>query len=125
MRRWRQVLAAGALALALVHAGLWAHSQWRLPGAVSMAVPVAPARRLHVNIWKPVKDNTSWGFGGALAHEIDRPLTVIVWHYHAGTVRMTRLALVRLPTWPLLVITGGLGAAATWLWRRPGLKAPS
>ena len=81
-----------------------------------MALPIAPTRELHVNVWKPVKDNTSWGFGGALAHEIDRPLTIMIWYHHIGASSMTRLFTMRAPAWPLLgaAVIFGLIAAAIW-----------
>lgn len=121
MSRSRQLAVLGILLVALLHVGLWANAQWRPIRTVTMALPIAPARELHVNIWKPVKDNTSWGFGGALAHEIDRPLTIMVWYNDTGAASMTRLLTMRAPTWPLLggALTFGLLAALLW---RPTLR---
>jgi len=119
MQRWRRAGANGLLVLAVAPAMLWRQTQVRLPKPVTMAVPIGSARRLHINMWKPVKDNTSFIFGGALAHDVDRPLTVIVWYQHTGMAQVTRLGSVELPTWPLLVIAGVLLSSAVWL-RRPG-----
>jgi len=102
----------------VAHALLWMHTQWRLPAPIAIAVPIGPARELRINVWKPVKDNTSFIFGGALAHDTDRPLTVIVWYHDTGAIQVVRLGSVELPTWPLLVIAGALCSAAIWLRRR-------
>jgi hypothetical protein len=118
MRRWGRVVAGGLLLLALLSLGLWLQSAWRMPRPLSLDLPIAPARRVHVNVWKPVKDNTSFIFNGMLAHEIDRPLTVVLWLHHTRPASAIRLASIRLPTWPLLVIAGALGAGGSWLWRR-------
>lgn len=118
MQRWCRVVANGLLALAVAHALLWMYTQLRQPAPIAMAVPIAPARELRINIWKPVEDKTSFIFDGALAHAIDRPLTVIVWYHHTGAVQVTRLGSVEVPTWPLLVIAGVLGSSAVWLRRQ-------
>lgn len=116
MSRSRRLAAPVILLVALLHVGLWANAHWRPIPTVSMALPIAPSRELHVSIWKPVKDNTSWGFGGALAHEIDRPLTIMVWYNQTSTSSMTRLLTMRAPTWPLLGGALVLGLAAALLW---------
>lgn len=121
MSRSRRLAALGSLLVALLQVGLWANAQWRPIRTVTMALPIAPARELHLNIWKPVKDNTSWGFGGALAHEIDRPLTIMVWYNDTGAASMTRLVTLRAPTWPLLGGALFLGLAAILLWL-PGVR---
>ncbi len=120
MQRWRRAVANGLLVVAVAHALLWMYTQVRQPTPVALVVPIGPARELRVNIWKPVKDNTSFIFGGALAHDTDRPLTVIVWYHHTGAIQVVRLGSVELPTWPLLVIAGVLSSSAVMLRRRTG-----
>jgi hypothetical protein len=121
MSRLRRFGMLGTLFVALLHVGLWANAHWRPLPTVSLALPIAPGREMHVNVWKPVKDNTSWGFGGALAHEIDRPLTIMVWYNHTGASSITRLLAMRAPTWPLLggAVVFGLIAALLW---RPAMR---
>ena len=122
MSRSRRLIALGMLLVALLHTGLWLNAQWRPVRTIALALPIAPARQLHVHVWKPVKDNTSWGFGGALAHEIDRPLTIMVWYNDIQATSMTRLVTLRAPTWPLLGMALLLGLSAAALWRLPGKR---
>lgn len=117
MSRSRRLAVLGIMLVALLNVALWANARWRPTRAISLTLPLAPARELNVNVWKPVKDNTSWGFGGALAHEIDRPLTMMVWYNHTGTASMTRLLTMRAPAWPLLGGAVGFGLVALLLWR--------
>ena len=118
IRHRRQLLVAGMILLGLGYAGLWLGTRLVRPEGISFGVPIAPAHALHLNLWKPEADNTSFVFNGALAHEIARPLTIMVWHQHYTTTTMTRLVFVRLPAWPLLLIAGSMTFAAVRLWRR-------
>lgn len=90
--------------LALLSLVLWAATIWWRMGDVSFAVPFAPAQELRVNVWKPVADDKSWGYDGMIAHEIDRPLTAMLWYQHTGVISTTRLATFEIPSWPLLAI---------------------
>jgi hypothetical protein len=118
MRRWRAVIASGMLILALAHIMLWINAQRGRYGSATMVVPIAPGREVRVNIWKPVKDNTSFIMNGALAHDIDRPMTVVVWYHHTWPVRASRVGSMELPTWPLLLIAAALTAGGVWAWPR-------
>jgi hypothetical protein len=103
-------LQAGTALLGLLAAlslALWAGTLWWRLGDISFAVPIAPAQELRINVWKPVADDKSWGYDGMIAHEIDRPLTAMLWYQHTGIVSATRLATVELPSWPLLAIAAG------------------
>jgi hypothetical protein len=122
MSRSRRLIALGMLLTALLHTGLWLNAQWCPVRTIAIALPIAPAHQLHVHVWKPVKDNTSWGFGGALAHEIDRPLTVMVWYNDIQATSMTRLVTMRAPTWPLLSMALLLGLSAVLLYCLPGKR---
>ena len=115
LHRW---LVPATVLLALLTAAVWAHEHWGQASGTTLAVPVAPGRLLHLNVWKP---------GPAYApRDVDRhdrllpgngPMKMAIWYQDRGAVITQRLAIFDLPAWPLMVLTASASLLLLGLWR--------
>ena len=119
MPRARYVLIITATLLAIFSVSAWASARWRR-ASVAVAVPIAPARAIHVNMWTPGLDYLPSDWDHSIQHTFDGPLTVMIWYQHHGAATIQQLGVFRLPSWPLLVMGGSMGLLAVWLWSRRG-----
>src|SRR5919202_1467311 len=101
----KHLLIAAAVLLALASAGMWASARWTGAGrGAAFAVPIAPARELDVTIWMPGRSNVSPDGDHPILRILSGPLHVMIWYQDHAAGTTMRLAVVRLPTWPLLAM---------------------
>ena len=110
--------------------GLAAVGAWRgqsgtgASGAVSFRLPLAFGRELSVNIWLLDKVATFWpdapaDFKPSSRAMVPNPgyLTLVLWYQDLGAGTNTRLAILKLPNWPLGAMSALLAIAAAWIGR--------
>jgi hypothetical protein len=112
----RAALFACALILAVVSILLWMGVRWIIPeGGSMLKLPLGSSRELHVSMWSREKRFITEEYFHSDFFIVDGPVVVNVWTYDRRMVRMQRLATVRLPAWPLLVMAAGWAGVAAWL----------
>ncbi len=126
--RLEVVLAGWAIVFALTTVGGWwfAQRDYDDTGAV-VALPVGPGRGVDVDIWLHDAVATFWPDAPSSARPSHRTMipirghfTVAVWYQDTAAATSTRLGIVRLPIWPLLVMAAAQALVAGWIWRRAG-----
>ena len=132
MMRVRASMALTTLTLLflLLAAGAWWYGTvGPVRGGATVAIPLVFGHAINVNIW--LRDTPSPVFPDATGLSM-RPskrvvtvpgrLTATVWHQDSRNTTNRRVAVLKLPTWPLLLMAGGSALAAVWLWPRRGLR---
>lgn len=100
----------------------------RSTSGTTLAIPLGSDRAIDINIWHGKNAVTFWPDASGSARRAAESLAgesthmnVALWYQDRATSTFTRLAMLRIPMWPLLALAVGLGSAAFWLWpRRPG-----
>ena len=121
-RAWRQVaLGIPVIWLGLLTAGAWTAERMGSNGAAAFAVPVWPARAVHVRTWGEEAAVHDDYFMSRVGLKIAVPRTVALWVHDGRAGTLTRLVTFRLPIWPLAVLTFGallaFFGATTWCLR--------
>lgn len=116
-RHGSSLLIGGALLLMLAFAGLWAGVQWGPPGGATVNMPVAPGHTIIVNIWAPSPFYLASDYDHSILQTVNGPVRMMIWYQNGRAARITRLAALGVPSWPLLLIAASLGLGALWLAR--------
>ena len=119
-----------ALLLALLAIGAWWYGiAGPAGGGATVALPLAPGRALNVSVWLRDDRVAFWpdatGSARRSSHYVvtaSSRFTVAIWYQDITSIRNTRLAVLKLPTWPLLLMSGGSAFAAARAWPRRGSK---
>ena len=118
-------LAVLALLFGLAAVGAWlGQTGTGANGAVSFRLPLAFGRELSVNIWLLDKVATFWPDAPADFKPSPRAmapnpgyLTLVLWYQDFGAGTNTRLAILKLPNWPLGAMSALLAIASAWTGR--------
>jgi hypothetical protein len=120
-------LAVFALLFGLAAAGAWlGQIGSSASGAVAFRLPLAFGRELNVSIWLLDKVATFWPDApadftpSAYAMAPNRGyLTLVLWYQDHAVGINRRLAILKLPNWPLSAMSALLAIASAWMWWRP------
>jgi hypothetical protein len=88
----------------------------------TLVIPIFPGHTLAINVWLRDSVATFWpeATGSAMrdgTRMIKNPgsLTVVLWFNDRIAASTTRLAILKIPAWPLILLSAGLAVGAYWL----------
>jgi hypothetical protein len=124
MPKARGFVAVSLAGLSLLIATIWIVAQLnRSTSGATFAIPLGSDMAVDINIWHGKNAVTFWPDASGSARRAAESLkaepshmNVAVWYQERSTTTYSRLAMLRVPLWPLLALAAGLGLAAVWLW---------
>lgn len=111
------------LLLGLVCLGIWVSGQWNYRRGSAFAIPVAPGHAIHLEIWPVAVLAERWSpydWYYSFSNTQANARWIGLWYEDTGAGRRKQLLTFTLPTWPLVLETGGLIIALIGLsiWRQ-------
>ena len=104
MARILGAIAIAVVLLGVLHIGVQAGIRhWPVDGVI-FAVPLAPGRAIDMHIWSHDLAFSPKFTTSGLTRQRFGPLRATIWYRDTVTAFNMRLAMVRLPIWPLLLI---------------------
>ncbi len=116
-----------AVALMAICWGILAMAAWiSVPhwpaDGVDLVAPLAPGHAIEFDLWTHDLEFSPAFTTGGLTRQRPGPLRLTVWYQHVASGTNQRLAVLRMPTWPLMLLAGSAALVSTGLWPRSATR---